>query len=316
LMFSGLVMAVVLPEAFDGRGLAFVVAYLTTQVGRSLFCIWALRGHELQRNFVRVAAWFVVSAVPWFVGAMVEGDGRTALWALAMALETLAGFVGFYVPGLSYTRSREWTISAEHFIERCQLFVIIALGESIIITGGTFSDGELTAKRTTAFVVAFLGSVAFWWIFFLKSARITPERSREHDAGGFARVISYTMVVVVVGIIIGAVGDELVIAHPTGHMETAWLVVIFGAPAVFVAGMMLVEAVTLGTFTPWGLVALAALGVLALTMREADPLAAAIAAFAVLIGVAAYDTVTSWGELQRRLLPPGEVVEGAGSTAD
>src|SRR3712207_7606932 len=39
---------------------------------------------------------------------------------------------GYRTPGMGRSRTEEWTIEGAHFAERCQLFVIIALGESIL----------------------------------------------------------------------------------------------------------------------------------------------------------------------------------------
>ena len=50
--------------------------------------------------------------------------------------------------------------------ERCELFIIIALGESILVTGGTFGQLDITPATLAAFVVAFLVSVALWWVYF------------------------------------------------------------------------------------------------------------------------------------------------------
>ena len=75
-MVGSLVMAVAVPEAFGEQGLVFAGAYVAIQVGRSLFLVLALRGHELQRDAVRVLFWFGVSAVPWIAGALVHGTAR------------------------------------------------------------------------------------------------------------------------------------------------------------------------------------------------------------------------------------------------
>ena len=88
-------------------------------------------------------------------------------------------------------------------------FIIIALGESIIITGGTFSDDAITGMRTAAFVTAFVGSVAFWWIHFLRVIRVFRETEEVPDAGRVGRLLSYATVPVIAGIIVSAVGDEL-----------------------------------------------------------------------------------------------------------
>jgi hypothetical protein len=53
------------------------------------------------------------------------------------------------------SRTEEWTIEGGHLAERCQPVVIVALGESILLTGATFADLDSSAGTVTAFVVAF-----------------------------------------------------------------------------------------------------------------------------------------------------------------
>lgn len=44
-----------------------------------------------------------------------------------------AGITGS--PGLGPSHTSDWTIEGGHFAERCQAFILIALGESIVISG-------------------------------------------------------------------------------------------------------------------------------------------------------------------------------------
>ena len=291
IMFASLVMSAALPEAFGERGLVFALAYVAIQLGRTVFCVVALRGHPLQRNFVRVLFWFGVSAVPWLVGAYADGAARGALWALAVVVELTVAFIGFATPGLGRSQTSEWTIAGEHLIERCNLFLILALGESILVAGATFADGAFELGRVVAFVVAFSGSVAMWWIYFYRTGELaTAAIASSSDQGRVGRAYSYIFVVMVAGVIVTAVGDELVIAHPTGHTEPAWLAVILGGPALFVAGHALFKQVVFG-YVPWSRpIALLALAAVAPALVAAPPLVVAITATGVLIGVAVSDT--------------------------
>ena len=72
----------------------------------------------------------------------------------------------FYVPGLGRSGTADWRVDGAHMAERCALFVIIALGESILVTGATAAALPATSPIVCAFVVAFVGSVAMWWIYF------------------------------------------------------------------------------------------------------------------------------------------------------
>jgi low temperature requirement protein LtrA len=111
------------------------------------------------------------------------------------------------------------------------------------------------------------------------------------DPGRFGRAYSYIHVVMVAGIIVTAVGDELVIAHSAGATELAWLAVILGGPALFVAGHALLKRALFG-HAPWShAIALVALAVLAPALLLAPPLVIAASATVVLLGVAAADTL-------------------------
>jgi low temperature requirement protein LtrA len=79
-------------------------------------------------------------------------------------------WLGFPVPSLGHSRTTDYTIAGEHMAERCQLFVILALGESILVTGTNFGELPRTAQTAAAFVVAFVGSAALWWIYFDRGA--------------------------------------------------------------------------------------------------------------------------------------------------
>ncbi|WP_164125958.1 low temperature requirement protein A, partial [Stenotrophomonas maltophilia] len=67
-----------------------------------------------------------------------------ALWALAIGLEYLAPWTGFWVPKLDRSTTADWDVDGHHMAERCSLFVLIALGESLIITGSTFEKSAVT----------------------------------------------------------------------------------------------------------------------------------------------------------------------------
>jgi len=93
----------------------------------------------LRRNFQRVLAWLVASGVLWVAGGLAHDGARTALWLGAVAMDLTGGWCGFFTPGLGRSRTTDWTITG-HLAERCQLFIIIALGESILGVGtGTVS---------------------------------------------------------------------------------------------------------------------------------------------------------------------------------
>jgi low temperature requirement protein LtrA len=202
LMVLGLVMAACIPSAFEDRALGFAGAYVALQLVRSAFMVAALRGQRMGRNYAQLLAWSAMAGVLWIAGAAAEGDVRLTLWVLALVVDFGAPLVSFWLPGLGATPMSEWTLRGGHLAERMQLVLIIALGESIIVTGTGFSELPGAATTTAAFVVAFLGSVALWWVYFGRGAEEGAHRVEEarDDATRLARTAyAYAHAVMVLG---------------------------------------------------------------------------------------------------------------------
>src|SRR3954451_15846232 len=218
-MLLSLLLAVAVPKAFGDRALLFAGCYVAIQVGRHTFLAFATaeRGSRERDRAERILIWFVAAGVLWIAGALADGSARTVLWLVALALDYGAPLVTFWVPGRPRLRPEAWEVGTEHFAERFQLFIIIALGESIVITGATTSELDLTTARVAAFGLAFLVTAALWWLYFSLVATIA-QRRLAHAANRtvLARdAYTYLHSVIVAAIILTAVGDELVIAHPT-----------------------------------------------------------------------------------------------------
>ena len=238
LMLLSLLMAVAIPDAFGERALLFAGSYVAIQVGRHVFLTFVASGPgtvERERSG-RVLVWFVVAGVLWIAGALVDGPARVALWILALGMDYLAPLVVYWVPGLRRIAGAAWTVGTEHFAERFQLFIIIALGETIVITGATTSDRDLLGAATlVAFGLAFLATAAMWWLYFDYVARIAQRRLElapnrtELARDGY----TYLHAMMAAGIIVSAVGDELVIAHPTEVLPAPEIAVVVAGPGLY-----------------------------------------------------------------------------------
>jgi low temperature requirement protein LtrA len=244
IMFLSLLMAVAIPDAFGDRALLFAGAYVAIQVGRHTFLTFATAdGGTIERTRAgRILTWFVAAGVLWLAGAVAGGQARPWLWLAALAIDYSAPFFLFWVPGRSPLESTSWTVETGHFAERFQLFIIIALGESIVITGATTAGLDLDAARATAFALAFLSSAALWWLYFDYVAPVAERRLElaSADRTQLARDgFTYLHVVLVAGVILAAVGDELVIAHPTDVLPGPEIAVVVAGPAVYLLGHVL-----------------------------------------------------------------------------
>lgn len=243
MMIAGLLMSTSIPKAFESRGLTFALAYVAMQVGRSLFVFFILPRSETghRGNFLRISVWMTVSGVFWIAGGMADPATRLWLWLIAIAIEYSGPAMRFRTPGLGASSMQDWEVEGGHMAERCALFIIIALGESIVVTGATFSEAALTWPGAAAFVIALLGSIAMWWVYFHIGAEAGSHRISHADESGRLARLAYTYLhlLIVVGIVVCAVGDEMLLAHPDGHSGTKEMLAMIGGPLIYLAGVIL-----------------------------------------------------------------------------
>lgn len=296
LMFGGLVLSMAIPEAFGARGLAFGLALAAMQVGRSLFAVWAMSGQDetRRRNFVRITAWLSASGVFWIAGGLAGPDWRLPLWVLALSIEYAAPVAGFRTPRLGRSETADWNVSGAHMAERCGLFVIIALGETLLLAGATFAGQDWTATGFLAFGAVFAGTVAMWWVYF----HLGHERGAHHiehaaDRGRIARgAFTYAHIPIVAGIILSAVASELVLAHPEGHADLPTLACLLGGQALFLLGNLWFKATTLGHPPLSHLGGLVLTAAVVLVHDAVSPLALAALLAAILVVVAVWERLS------------------------
>jgi low temperature requirement protein LtrA len=285
LMLGSLLMAIAIPEAFGDKALLFAGTYVAMQVGRHTFLTFAAArsGTPERERAGRILIWFIAAGVFWIAGAFAEDALRVSLWIVALLVDYSAPFVLYWVPGRPRLSGATWRVGTEHFAERFQLFIIVALGESIVVTGSTTSELELTQPTLLAFVVAFLVSASLWWLYFNIVARIVQQHLEvAEDRTTLARDgYTYLHVFIVAGIIVSAVGDELVIAHPEETLHGPELIAVVAGPALYLlahVALRLRMTGTIGRKRLAGAVACVALGFL-------GPHVSALLLSALLLGV-------------------------------
>jgi low temperature requirement protein LtrA len=238
-MLVSLVMAAALPEAFGARDALFAISYVTLQVGRNLAAASLLaRSHRLRGVFERLVVWSAASGALWLAGATVDGDQRLLLWILAVGLDLAAPVAGYWVPGRGRAATNTYDIEGGHFAERCQGFIIIALGESVVVTGATAAAAGLTPGVVLCLVIAFVETAALWWLYFGAAAeRTRAVLSASDDPGRLARdAYTYLQLPIVAGIVAVAVGQHLLIAEPDRPLHGVGLAVVLGGPALYLLG--------------------------------------------------------------------------------
>jgi len=296
LMLGGLVLSTSIPKAFESRGLWFALAYASMQVGRTAFLLASTPRTQVstRMNATRILVWLSVSAVFWIFGGFAEGQSRLLLWAVALGIEYLSPAARFWVPKYGASTMEDWTIEGGHMAERCALFIIIALGESIVVTGATFADLTWTTETVGAFVSAFIGSLAMWWIYFHRGAEAGSEQiSKSSEPGRLARLAyTYLHMPIVAGIIVSAVADELVLKHPSGHSDFKTVLSAIGGPLLFLLGTILFKHTIRGWLQLSHGVGIVALGILAWFASELSPLLLSILTTAIMVIVAVWESIS------------------------
>ena len=227
-------MAVAVPDAFHGAAWSFAVPYVLVRVvGLSLYA-WVASENPAQRTAVTIFA--AVSAgglAAVLIGSLMGGAAQYVLWGLAILLDVFAAAVGGQMKG--------WNLHPEHFGERHGLFVIIALGETLIVAAGGLTGADWTPNL---FAVAFLAvavTCGFWWTYFtrakptiddaLASSDDVHQTTMARDVGSLAH---FPMLC---GVIAYAVALEEAVAHPDEPLGLAGRIALSAAVVLFVGGM-------------------------------------------------------------------------------
>ena len=245
-----LCMAASIPQAFGDRGLVFAACYAAMQVGRTAFIVWELGAdHPLAANYRRMLGWLCIAALLWIAGGLLGYEGRVVCWLLAIACEYLSPMVGFALPGLGRSSTRDWTIDGGHLAERCQAFVIVALGETLVASGAPLSEArQWTPDVLLALAATFMGTLAMWWLYFGTSSEdASAVIKASDDPGRIGAYFHYIHAILVAGMIGGAVGNDLVMLHPRAGMDMAQALTLAGGPAVYLLGSAVYKRVVYGS---------------------------------------------------------------------
>jgi low temperature requirement protein LtrA len=219
-------LALAVPGAYADRGLLFGGSYLFLRLVLAVLVFREWRGIAV--NSFSVGA--LVTGPLLLAGGLVHGTPRVVLWALAAATDLLT-------PWLLRNRLAVVRFDVSHLPERFGLFLIIALGESLVQVGVTASAGPLTAPRLAATVAAYVLACALWWVYFVFAARAVRYAMGEATihAELIRPVFSYGHLLFICGIIAVAVGLAETEADPGRPLGTATAGLLAGGCALYLA---------------------------------------------------------------------------------
>ncbi|MFT8719728.1 low temperature requirement protein A [Acetobacter sp.] len=250
-MLLALLIGAAIPDAFAEHGLSFALCFVAMQVGRSAFVVaWLPPDHPLAPNYRRILAWMLVSALFWISGGLASNLVlRVGFWLVAALIEYVSPMIGFAFPGLGRSNARaEWTIEGAHLVERCQLFVLVALGETIMATGLPMAEARSWPPGLlVALIACFLTTISMWWLYFgMAGEDATRAITRSDNPGGMGALIHYLHVVLIAGIIVTAVGSDMLMENPSEGGDMGFILTATCGPALYLLGSILYKRLVSG----------------------------------------------------------------------
>ncbi|MEU8082163.1 low temperature requirement protein A [Micromonospora sp. NPDC049101] len=250
-MVGSVGMAASLPMVTGGQSLAFALAYVGTHVVRGIVLLSALYRQQHPAAMARATRflfWFLVSGVLWIVGALA-GTARWWIWTTAIAIDLLSAAARYPTPWLGRVPLEQYDRTTGHLGERYQQFVILALGDIILVPTLELSRSDFDRSRVTALLCAFAIMLLLWQIYVYRAGELL-ETAASSEPGRSTRIAPYSHLVLLVGVLVTAASFDLVVDRPTGTTPVRWLVLIIGGPLVFVLGRVLFAYLLSGR-VPW-----------------------------------------------------------------
>ena len=228
---AAFVMASSVPRAFADDALWFAVPYLAVRLlGLGLQVRIDLeQEHGDVATVQRWAAASSLGLLAVLAGALVDPPARSWLWLLAILLDLGAAALA--------GGGQTWDLSPAHVSERHGLFVIIALGESLIVAGTAVAGDDRTTELVAAGAAALVGASLLWWMYFdwfKEALEHALARAAPTELGGLVRdAYSLAHFPLVFGIIGYAVAVEEIMLHPSEPAPRSVLVALAGGIALF-----------------------------------------------------------------------------------
>ena len=252
-------MAVAAPAALDqprGAAMVFAGAHLLLRIVL-LVAVTRTNGFATTINPFSIG---LVTGIAIFASAPLPEHSRIWVWTGALVVQLGAP--------LLYSRGvRNRTIGVSHLAERFGLFIIIALGESVVDAGAQASATGLDPAVVTTLVLAFMVGLGLWWIYFHRSARLIEYALSTMPSPGLIvrDVLSYGHFALVTGLVAVAVGLGHSVADPghTAHGVAAALAP--GGAALFMVALVVNRWRMLGNVATTRVVPAIALIAIALT---------------------------------------------------
>jgi len=211
------VIALCVPEAWSDRkgGLyapvMLAVAYLFVRCVHRVVSARLAHGDRALLRQIRFSWLHLLGGGALLIsGAALGGRVQTEMMAAAIAVD----WGGFYLT----SRWGGWQIhSTKYFIERHNLFIILAIGESLLAMGAARLGTNLDTPLLVAALIGIGIALGLWWLYFDLITLAVEDRLHRAEAATRLKLavdaFGYGHFPIVAGIVLGALGLEGVVEH-------------------------------------------------------------------------------------------------------
>jgi low temperature requirement protein LtrA len=230
-MLAVIAMALSLHDALHGGSARFALTFVAVRGIVLVLNARARRHAAPARPLLNLyLAAFSVGASLWLVSVLVPEPARYLLWGIALVIELSAPWVG-------RRQIARAPIHTSHLVERCGLFTLIVLGESVISVAqgavkGT-AQGDWTAAMGAAAVAGFLAVACLWWLYF---DRIDDGAVRSVLRG---LIWNYAHLPLLAGLVSVALGTEYAVREAaTGQLERTTAMALGAGTALYLLAVV------------------------------------------------------------------------------
>ncbi|MFD0362215.1 low temperature requirement protein A [Nocardia sp. GCM10030253] len=229
-MFGFFVLALAIPDAFHGTGIAFGIGYiLVNTVHTAMF--YANGGASATVAIKRIAPLNALAAGLVLAGGFAHGWPQYLCWAIAFAVQVLSPYL---------VDTGDFVVRASHFCERHGLVIIVAIGESVVSIGAGLAGEKLTVPLVANVALGLALAYVLWWAYFgmddergEHALASVPDRARSRPG---VLAYGYALYPLLVGIIVAAAGIKMSIAHGNEAASVATAAALSGGVALYFLG--------------------------------------------------------------------------------
>ncbi len=227
---GGMTMAIAIPHVYDTGALQFVLAYWAARI-----VLWVRYIPRFTPKLNTSLGLSVTVVGPMLlIGAFLPDTWREVVWLVAALIDLgTVALLGRQHRLIHYDHS--------HLMERFGLFVLIALGESIVDLSLPLARQATVIRplELLAVAVCFAVVCTLWWTYFDRAnAAITTALagSRKHIV--VSRHVAYGHFGVIGGIVCIAVGFEQMVTQPAATMTFTHLNLLYGGAILLLSSMV------------------------------------------------------------------------------